>query len=140
MEKSNLKEFKELILKYESITIEKIENSDSYQNSMDPKNGIEEWFSEEVMQELTGFGTLATCTLCAAIDLKTYKIPAFKLDCSNCTWVKEIGYKCYIGMNQKTYDNFEGGNIDSEEGLIKACKARAKYMREVINWYEDTIN
>lgn len=132
---NNLKEFKELILKYESITLSDIENSESYQNDMSKKNEV--WFSNDIIKELTGYGSVATCTLCLAINMKK-GFPESK-DCVNCTWVKKTKNLCYKIDNAKTYKALHEALIESEDRLVEACHARAEYMRSVIDWYDKEI-
>ncbi len=129
---SNLEEFKETILKYESITKKDVMNSESYQRSMSPPD--EKWSAVFVMKELTGFGTIG-CKLCSAT--RSNKLHLTK--CEDCTWIKETGHKCYQGPNANTYENFKETEIESEEGLVEACELRAEYMRDVIQWYDKEI-
>ena len=104
----NLKEFKALIIRYESITIEEIENA-----LKDVDDII------DAAKALTGFGYEDTCSLCLAVEM----------DCKECVYGSDS--VCTLGENERTYDNICFA-ITSQE-LKKAYKARAKHMRSLIN-------
>ena len=103
----NLKEFKELIERYESITLEEIE---------------EVWgdnsCGESVAQELTGFSGVKTCTLCKSV----------RSNCSECVY-KERGW-CYKSVNKETYYAISDASTPTE--LLEAFRNRAKHMRTLI--------
>lgn len=112
----NLKEFKELIKKYESITLEDINNANisEYDSNDSP-------FGRFKAEELTGFSSLG-CTLCVPI----------KVNCSLCVWEGlDNNFPCCDGDNEPTYNNIYYAKDD--EQLLKAFKERAKYMRKVLN-------
>lgn len=134
---SNLKEFKELILEYEGITLSDIEYSESYQNDMSKNDEV--WFSEKVMQELTGYGNIGSCTLCTAIKLNPKLFIPSKIDCKDCTWVKQTNNQCFSKGNARTYTAFHELQVESEDGLVEACHARADYMRNIIGWFDKEI-
>lgn len=83
---SNIKEFKELIEKYSSITLERIE---------EVWNEYDESYvhSGEIMHSLTGFGGVHSCSLCKAIGNKAYG-PAWNEDpncrCCNCVYIARV--------------------------------------------------
>ena len=120
----NLKEFKELILKYESITLEDIiATEDNIKGTFD-----------EVAQALTGFGYRPTCTLCQIV----------KGDCEFCTWSyivdsSDLKYfaPCTILESKITYIAIY--KAETPEELLKAFKARAKYMRQCLTNIKKTI-
>lgn len=101
-EYKNLKEFKALILRYESITIEEIESIS------------ETWRKPNI---LTGFGSERTCTLCNNIVVCN--------DCEGCVW----GYyfACSHGLNGHTYLAIRGYKNDND--LLIAFRKRANHMR-----------
>ena len=103
---------------------------------MDPKNVEEMWSSEDVMKELTGLGNTHDCTLCASF-IRGWCINGQV--CKDCTWVKKTINICCEGENKRTYDAFTELEINDEEDLVAACKARADYMRNVINWFEEEL-
>ena len=132
----NLKEFKQCILNYEAITISDIQNTESYSVDMNPPNEV--WSSEAVMEELTGFGKIDTCSLCEKLGInESAKFDPSEVDCKYCTWMEKTSHQCGSGSNYDTYHNFTELEIDSEEALVEACKTRAEYMRDVIDWHDE---
>ena len=134
---NKLKVFKELILKYESITSKDIEESESYAHDMSLVDEV--WLSETIMEELTGYGKTNKCTLCKNAGIQNNNTSPDKLDCSECAWIEYTGDQCFTGKNHKTYDAFQEVEIDSEDALVDACHARAEYMRSVIDWWDKKI-
>ena len=104
MKAKNLKEFKALKKRYESITLEEIK-----------EDGFAEYFTA---QKLTGFGVPNLCTLCQSCGES----------CSNCVYGK-IG--CMGGINNKTY--YRISNATTPLKLRNAFRARAKHMKTLIN-------
>ena len=103
----NKKEFKELVLKYESM----------------PLKDIEEVFnrseSSTVAEKLTGYGSFTDCPLCTVVNR----------ECSECQWYTLTGSRCTAGANAETYKAI--GKSFNPEKLKKSFKARAKYMRSI---------
>ena len=120
MKPNNLPEFKALIERYESITIEEIENNwDTFYY----KPGM------ACAQMLTGFGSTSKCTLCKSVSM----------DCSKCAWFfsktgeeydKEEDYPCVSRQNYKSYDLIYESTSPSE--LLTAFRNRAEHMRKHI--------
>lgn len=118
MEPENIKAFKDLIEKYENITLEEIQK---------------EWkllrnaTGDDIAPELTGFGSQCTCTLCRAV--KEY--------CTKCVYFRrrrdDFMYCCNTGRNAKTYDDIE--NAKTSEELLKAFRQRAKHMKKAYSKY-----
>lgn len=110
----NLKEFKALIKRYETITLEEIEDNWTMPNKLTP-------FTANM---LTGFGSLNSCTLCK----KVYT------DCSECVyWNKDsysFNYACNEGNNRETYLAIAWSA--TPEQLLTAFRSRAAHMREVL--------
>jgi hypothetical protein len=119
---NNLKEFKELILKYESITLEELKDIESEKN-------LEEELPSFTLSSITGFGTYE-CTLCT-------KAKENRPDCKNCIWEIKTGVKCIDTINHNTYDRIF--NAETFEDLLDAIQKRADYMRNVIDWFEEKI-
>ncbi len=106
----NLKEFKALIKRYESITLEEIEEKE-----------VCSYISSSVVKELTGFGSDLTCPLCKAVKRK----------CSICVYGKKVSFfGCLYNENTKTYDRIESANTPLK--LRNAFRARAKHMKTLI--------
>ena len=134
----NLKEFKDLILKYENITVEEI---NYILNKFDIPE-LEGISSEEILKELTGFGTRNTCTLCKAIKLTTVNTLPTNIDCFKCTWVEKTKFVCYEGCNKATYEKLEEiwfADDNFVQEIIDACHTRADYMRNIIQWFDEKI-
>ena len=105
----NLKEFRELRKRYETITLKEIENVfEIYQSG---------WASKI----LTGFGYVDTCTLCKN---------AIQHKCEGCIYKVITGKCCSRGMQFETYMKIRRANTPKE--LFDAYKARAKYMETLI--------
>ena len=104
----NIKEFKELIEKYESITLEDIVLAEATVDVFE--------YGFDIAQYLTGYGSKNSCMLCGAINS----------DCSQCVWGKvEFNFGCIVHPTFKAIENAE----DAKE-LLQAFKNRAAYMRE----------
>ncbi len=99
----NLKEFKALIDRYESISIEEIERA--FKENYRPA-GL-----------LTGFGSIDTCTLCMAVDV----------DCNECVWGPDL-QGCLWDI---TYDAIYYATNPNK--LFTAYRKRAAYMRKYLN-------
>ncbi len=110
----NLKEFKDLILTYESITIEQIEQLWEKHD-----------FSDDVAQHLTGFGSPSTCTLCASVGDHDIYIN----NCFECVYDRLHG--CMSGYNKETYEAIEKSK--SPEELLQAFHNRANIMKEILS-------
>ena len=115
MQPKNIKEFKELILKYESITLEEIEK---HYNKLSRK------FAHE---NLTGFGDSETCELCKKVNR----------DCEICTYAITPGCRrigtCHSDDNDETFMKIADARTPQE--LKAAYKARAKHMRNILKEY-----
>ena len=109
----NLPEFKKLIERYETITIDEIDES-----NLD-------------INVLTGFGSCHSCNLCKGAG---YPKMGF---CFNCVWgeiekvtMDNLTSPCFIGKNKRTYNAID--NADSTEELLTAYRNRAKHMRSIL--------
>ena len=106
----NLKEFKALIKRYESITLEEIKESGGFRTT-------------ETANELTGFGLARTCTLCIYND-KNFK-------CADCVYYILTNHSCSDGHNVQTFYEIEGANTPTK--LLNTFRARAKHMKTLIS-------
>lgn len=111
----NLPEFKALIERYESVTIEEIQEKWGDDNDASFTAGL-----------LTGYDSQSTCTLCKAVpkDNGGYAL------CKYCTWVSITENICFQGDNRITYEAID--EAKSPEHLLTAFRARAAYMRQVL--------
>lgn len=130
MKPKNIKEFKNLIEKYEKITLEEIQKvwksfvedaAEEYEYATG-EYITEDARGEDVAPELTGFGSCTTCTLCRAV-----------LECcTECIYFRkrkeDFMYCCNTGRNAKTYKAID--NAKNPEELLKAFRQRAKYLRK----------
>ena len=114
---NNLKEAKELLEKYKSITLEQLE--EAYGDEFLFKMG------DEVLNEITGFGETNSCILCLAVN----EI------CENCIYsfrLQEESVPCF----DKIYN--EISNALNAEDLFAAIQKRISYLTNVIQWYENS--
>ncbi len=121
MEILNIKEFKELLELYKSITEKDIDRA--YQEVIKNKV-IEHNFGFTVMKYLTGFGGCDTCTLCVAVNN----------ECIHCVYNVEkkstnVGYSCLHDKSEPSY-NAITQSYDSR-ALLKAIKERIKFMKSL---------
>lgn len=124
-EVKNLKEAKELVELYRSITIENLKESS--------------------IEEITGFGSSSTCTLCTALYITKFNIGD---TCKNCIYKYNtedsfgLIYNCFKGDNKITYDKLEV-NMESRHDFfeptidtLKAINDRADHIENLINKIE----
>ena len=106
MKAKNIKEAKELVDRYESITLEEIK---------------EEWspFLRETAEILTGFGNMGSCSLCRKVSGT----------CMNCIYHPS---DCVEGENEETYDRILEARSPTK--LRNAFRARAKHIRKIIGY------
>ncbi len=143
----NLPEFIALIKRYENITIEEIENTIQKFALEHSIETIEKIFKEfnfhrEFLTEMTGFGTSFTCTLC--LSARANNANNEEHFCLICVYRSTIFGRC-TGCQQpakydvpsKTYNKILFANTPKR--LLKAYKARAKYMRTILKKINVTI-
>ena len=112
----NLPEFKKLIERYETITIEEIIDKN--------RNKI----------ELTGFGHRSTCALCKSVRLNSSN-NNFE-ECNYCIYSSvapnyEDDYRpCNKGINKDSYLKIM--YAENSEQLLTAFRARAAHMRSIL--------
>jgi len=114
----NLKEFKELIERYETVTIEEIREQWKITKKDETRIGSVPHYTA---QKLTGFGGSITCTLCLAIEQK----------CEQCVLSinsTDDSYHCLNFHHRPTYDGINFSK--SPAGLLTALRNRAKHYRE----------
>ena len=119
MKPRNIKEFKALVERYESITLEEIE--EKWIPSLNGRyNGY------RVARNITGFGTTNTCSLCKAVTSEAgYNI------CIDCVY--ESNEACHARENNKTYDMIFEAKTSKQ--LLSAFRARAKHLRKTYPQY-----
>lgn len=111
---NNLKEAKELLEKYKSITLEELR----------PKFKLyKHRKGRSVLESVTGFGTIY-CILCKSV----YSI------CNNCIYSFREDYEPYIPCVDIIYNEMESAS--SAEELFNAIQKRISYLNHIIEWYE----
>lgn len=105
----NLPEFKALIERYESVTIEDIVDKWGDDNDASFTAGL-----------LTGYGSAETCTLCKAVNVECYA----------CVWRCLTSSLCSCDRTNTTYWDIMDATTPTE--LLTAFRARAAYMRKVL--------
>ena len=110
MKAKNLKQFKALIERYETITLEEIEKVH------------DDFYMYATPNTLTGFGNNLTCSLCS----KDNKI----IDCVNCVYNIRTSKHCNEGVNLKTFAKIV--YAETPKSLLKAFRARAKHMKTLL--------
>lgn len=113
---NNLKEAKELLEKYKSITLEQLEK---VYGEVDLKWG------DGVLNKITGFGQTSSCTLCLAVNEV----------CENCIYsfrIQERSVPCLDNIYN------EISKAKNAEDLFVAIQKRISYLTKVIKWYENS--
>ena len=105
MEIKNLKEAKQLVKKYRSITVPMIRE-------------MAEATMRDVIEKITGFGWAGSCSLCENIE------------CEECIYGVLTRDACDDGINSITYDNICDAKNPKE--LKKAVGQRADYIEKLI--------
>jgi hypothetical protein len=116
MKNQNLEEFKELINRYETITIEEI--NEAFEIPLLPNVSK----IPDIKIKLTGFGTTFSCSLCAPINE----------NCGQCVYKESYG--CLKGRFEKSYNEIE--QAETSEDLFDAYRNRAKVLRNYLKEIE----
>lgn len=124
MKAQNEKEFKALIKRYESITLEQLKEEDRESDI----------YYKEILTRITGFGNTTKCTLCNATRKSN---PNHRKDCTKCVYGfsegKDAWNDCIEKDNAPTYNKISDAKF--LEDLLLSIHARAKHMREVYKQY-----
>lgn len=118
---NNVHTFKALIKHYESITLDEIKTTNKTIKGL--FDGL------LVAQKLTGFGFADTCTLCKVLRNDNRIIDNCKL-CLYSSLPDNNYMACLRPKSLPTYNAIENAPTPSQ--LLKAFKARAKFMRTVL--------
>lgn len=111
---NNLKEAKELLERYKSITMEQLE--EAYKENP-YVNG------EKIMRNITGFGKTSSCILCLAVNEV----------CGKCIYsFRYSGY--YPPCIDNIYDEIHYAK--NAKDLFAAIQKRISYLTNVIQYYE----
>ena len=117
MKPKNIKEFKALVERYESIKLKEIKK---HWQMLD-------YPGYKTAHILTGFHDTMTCSLCRATHNKVYD----QHNCSRCVY--EFIEGCHRRNNQETYYAIWGA--ESPKELLSAFRARAKHLRKTYPQY-----
>ena len=109
----NLKEFKTLIERYETIGIEEIRKA--WKKGKAKHNS-----THFIAQSLTGFGGNGHCTLCLAIDSHCE-------DCVYNLYSDDHSFHCINTLNLPTYEGINHAKTPTE--LLKGYRTRAEHMK-----------
>ena len=117
----NIKEAEELVKRYNSITVPEIR---AKIEELTP--GLTDIITYAVLNELTGFGCMSTCTLCIPVVYNSNNdIPK----CRYCIYGTLFG--CIKKQNLFTYKLIAHASTPGD--LKRAYKARAKYIQLILN-------
>ena len=115
---NNLKEAKELLEKYKSITLEELE--EKYEKKYAYITGY------HVLNAITGFGSIKDCIICQKVHSICYNcIYSFRLDIQSSAPCMDIIYQ-------------EMKEAMSAEELFNAIQKRINYLTHIIEWYENS--
>lgn len=129
-EQINIEAVKELIIRYETITLEEI--SDKFTNLMDHQGKIGSVTLSEIKISLTGFGTLDTCTVCQTVEKIKFDTFCHRPVCTKCILnSSEIVAGCIIiDQETKSYQKLE--KADTPRKLYYAYNQRAIFLRKYL--------
>lgn len=111
---SNLKEAKELLEKYKSITLEQLKKAFEEDPSLD---------GGDIIHHITGFGDPATCMLCLAVN-------EICTNCIYCFRLSEDHMPCLDTIYNEICFS------ENAEDLFKAVQKRISYLTHVIQFHE----
>jgi len=117
----NLKEFKALIERYRSITIEEVE--EAWGEST--KNVSSDFIAFDTANSITGYGSLTKCSLCSVI----YAI------CPDCVYGHITNNNDVPCTYHITYDAIKLSKSPTE--LLQAFRNRADYMENLLTNYKE---
>ena len=123
MEATNIKEAKELVVRYRSITEDEI---DGWTRRGYPHS--------RVLSILTGFGRMNTCTLCIESYSKYYATDSIPYPCYCCIHNNGTDTDIKQCTNHHTYEDLVFQQ--NTDAMLRAYKARADYLQTLIEDYE----
>lgn len=120
----NLETAKELLSKYKSITLEKLEQvfKDLQESQKDYDYIVD---GEEVLNTITGFGETSTCLLCKSVNEV----------CKDCIYsfrLSERDIPCLDIIYNRIRDS------ETAEELYQYLQQRISYLSHIIEWYENS--
>lgn len=123
----NIKAAKELLVKYESITIDQI--TKVYNMIIEQEGEDITPSGYDVMERITGFSSIAKCMLCQEAKKLSQK-NIYYCQCCIYTINSSDDYLCV----EETYKAL--GNAHTPEDIYNALQARIEFLKQSINIYE----
>jgi hypothetical protein len=123
----NIKAAKELLAKYESITIDQI--TKVYNMIIEQEGEDITPSGYDVMEQITGFSSIAKCMLCQEAK-KLIQKDIYYCQCCIYTINNSDDYLCI----EETYKAI--GEADTPEDIYNALQARIEFLKQSINIYE----
>lgn len=127
MKPKNIKEFQALVQRYETITLEEINKE---WNRIKPEPS----WTIVVAKHLTGFGSIASCTLCQAGYAISASNPNY---CRFCVYNDnandDVHVPCMRGLHTKTYEGITTASTPEE--LLNAYRNRAVFLKSMYSKY-----
>lgn len=123
----NIKAAKELLAKYESITIDQI--TEVYNMIIEQEGKDITPSGYDVMERITGFSSIAKCILCQEAKKLSQK-DIYYCQCCIYTINTSDDYLCV----EETYKAL--GNAHTPEDIYNALQARIEFLKQSINIYE----
>jgi hypothetical protein len=126
----NIKEFKELIVKYDSINLNLIKDTRDALKKRHECKIIVEIDGKDVLKVITGYGSCTTCSLCLATNkgLTTYT------DCNKCVYSLEYPDEdCVDSAPCTDHETYEAIMYSlTPQELLEAIKDRKEYMNSLL--------
>jgi len=131
MRPRNIEEAKQLVQRYESITVEEIKEV----------AGKRKFNGRKIANELTGFGDYKICILCKAVPTHIYNAFTSRKECENCLYYEfggcvglfMEGAEKHPKIAKKLEITFENiCDAKNPQELINAFRERAKLLRELL--------
>ena len=122
-----IKAAKELIDKYQSITLEQLKSLWEKESNDYPDFTIDGGW---ILSLITGFGDISECILCKHAN----KICEHCIHSYNPNWEDKRKYPCL----EETYDKIEESK--NPDSLYKAIQERIKYLEKLISYAEQQAN
>lgn len=123
----NIKAAKELLVKYESITIDQI--TKVYNMIIEQEGEDITPSGYDVMERITGFSSITKCILCQEAKKLSQK-NIYYCQCCIYTINSSDDYLCV----EETYKAL--GNAHTPEDIYNALQARIEFLKQSINIYE----
>ena len=127
----NVKAFKELIIKYRSITKEDIYKiTDGY--------CLASLRTIIILNKLTGFSNSDKCILCINAREIEGESTFFYSFCQYCLHCKDTNDNM-LCINHETYNNLSSKYFTTVEDLLLLISQRADYLESIVNKYESEV-